>query len=112
MAEIKGTVSMNIKYFRKLKGLTQEMLAEQVGVSPVYISCLERGTKVPSLDLLGEIADALKVNPYLLLLQDNDLTSAEIKRLLGTIGTLEKPAIVFMNEVIAAFLKMKSSMPA
>lgn len=112
MTGIKGTVSMNIKYFRKLKGLTQEMLAEKVEVSPVYISCLERGAKVPSLDLLGKIADALKVNPYLLLIQDNDPISIEVKKLLGTVCGLEKPAILFMNEVIAAFLKMKTSSPA
>ena len=112
MTEIRNIVSMNIKYFRKLKGLTQEMLAENVEVSPVYISCIERGSKVPSLDLLGKIADALKVNPYLLFIQDNDPTSIEIKKLAGTLFGLEKPAILFINEVVTAFLKMQTSTPS
>lgn len=109
MTGIKNIVSMNMKYYRKLKGLTQEMLAEKVEVSPVYISYIERGLKVPSLDLLGKIAEALKINPYLLLIQDNDPKSVEIKKLVGTLYGLEKPAILFINEVVISLLKMQTS---
>lgn len=104
-----SSISINIRYFRKLKGLTQEMLAEKVDVSSVYISYLERGSKVPSLNLLGKIAEALEVNPALLLIQDNDAASLEKKRLVGILYGLDKSAILFINEVITAYLKMKNS---
>jgi len=109
MIKIINIASKNIRYFRKLKGLTQEMLAEKVEVSTVYISYIERGTKVPSLDLLGKIADALAIDPALLLIQDNNLSNLEIKRLVGTLSNLDKPSFLFINEVINAFLKMNNS---
>ncbi len=109
MVKINSLISMNVKYFRKLKGLTQEKLAEKVEVSAVYISYLERGSKVPSLDLLAKIADALEVDPALLLIQDNDPTNLEIKKLVGTVSGLEKSTIQFINEMIIAFLNFKIS---
>ena len=109
MVKINSVISMNIKYFRKLKGLTQEKLAEKVEVSTVYISYLERGSKVPSLDLLAKIADALEVDPSLLLIQENDPTNLEIKKLVDTVSGLEKSTIQFINEMIIAFLNFKNS---
>lgn len=109
MMKINNIVSKNIRYFRKLKGLTQEMLAEKVEVSTVYISYIERGTKVPSLDLLGKIADALAIDPALFLIQDNNLKNLEIKRLVGILCNLDKSSFLFINDVINAFLKMKNS---
>jgi len=45
---------------RKAAGLTQEQLAEKVGVTPVTISRLERGVTVPSLATLARIGEALQ----------------------------------------------------
>ena len=46
------TIGVNIGRFRRERGMTQEELAEAVGLSPDYISHLEaKGTaKAPSLD--------------------------------------------------------------
>jgi transcriptional regulator with XRE-family HTH domain len=109
MLKINFRVSRNVRYFRKLKGLTQEKLAEKVEVSTVYINYLERGSKVPSLVLLAKIADALEIDPTLLLIQDDDPTNLEIKKLVGTVSGLEKKTIQFINEMIIAFLNFKSS---
>ena len=109
MQKINSRISKNVKYFRKLKGLTQEKLAEKVEVSAVYINYLERGSKVPSLGLLAKIADALEIDPPLLLIQDDDPTNLEIKRLIGTVSCLEKSTIRFINEMVIAFLNFKSS---
>jgi len=98
---------MNIKFFRKSKRLTQEMLAEKVEVSSVYISYIERGSKVPSLELLERISNALGVNPALLLFQENDPKDLEIKKLVGTVSGLEKSTIQFINEMVIAFLNFK-----
>lgn len=50
-----------IKQIRKRQGLTQEMLAEQAGISAQYVSNIERGKENPTLDLLLRLADALKI---------------------------------------------------
>ena len=51
-----------IRKYRKLAGLTQEKLAEKVDLNPVYVGQIERGYKVPSVDVLLRIAKALKVH--------------------------------------------------
>ena len=64
-AEQYRQIGLKIAYYRKLRGLTQEELAEQVGLTPAYIGHLEAPniTKALSLDTLFDIATALDVAP-------------------------------------------------
>ena len=59
-------IGLKIAYYRKLRGLTQEELAEQVGVTPAFIGHLEAPNilKALSLDTLFDIAAVLDVPPY------------------------------------------------
>ena len=50
----------NIKYYRKLKRLTQEQLAEQLDLSLGFISQVERGVTKMSLDTLIDLFDTLE----------------------------------------------------
>lgn len=62
-------VGLNITYYRKLRDLKQEELAEVVGVSRTHLSNIE-APNVPtsvSLKLLFAIADALDIDPSKLL---------------------------------------------
>ena len=58
-------IGLKIAYYRKLRGLTQEELAEQVGLTPAYIGHLEAPniSKALSLDTLFDIAAALDIAP-------------------------------------------------
>ena len=58
-----------ISYYRKRKGLTQEQLAESIGVSRQHMGAIEAPNMVRavSLDVLFNIAHALEIEPYLLL---------------------------------------------
>lgn len=58
----------NVRYYRKLKGITQEELALDAGMERSYVSDLERGTRNPSVRALGRLADALGVQSHELLL--------------------------------------------
>ena len=62
-AEQYRQIGLKIAYYRKLRGLTQEELAEQVGLTPAYIGHLEAPniSKALSLDTLFDIAAALDV---------------------------------------------------
>ena len=64
-AEQYRQIGLKIAYYRKLRGLTQEELAEQVGLTPAYIGHLEAPniSKALSLDTLFDIAVALDVAP-------------------------------------------------
>lgn len=56
-------IGLNIAYYRKLKGITQLQLAEQINISRTHMSNIE-APNMPtsiSLDTLFDIADALEV---------------------------------------------------
>ena len=56
-------IGLNIAYYRKLKGITQMKLAEQVNISRTHMSNIE-APNMPtsiSLDTLLDIADALDI---------------------------------------------------
>ncbi len=57
----------NIRKFRKQLKLTQLQLAVRTGLSKDFIYSLEAGKRKPKLDVLCNLADALKVEPYELL---------------------------------------------
>lgn len=60
---------LNVRRHRKLKGMTQEELAAAAEMERSYVSDLERGTRNPSIAALGRIAEALEVEPHVLLLK-------------------------------------------
>lgn len=59
-------VGANVRRLRKAKGLSQEALAHEAGMSMRYLAGLERGEENPSLAFLVKLADALGVEPGLL----------------------------------------------
>ncbi|MFH0902292.1 MAG: helix-turn-helix transcriptional regulator [Pseudomonadota bacterium] len=50
-----------LQKMRNERGLTQEQVAESAGLVPNYVSEIERGAKLPTLDTLASVADALGV---------------------------------------------------
>jgi transcriptional regulator with XRE-family HTH domain len=65
--DLRKLLQSNIKKFREQKGMSQEVLAGFSGISSDYLSQIERGLYAPSLETLDAIADALGIEPYLLL---------------------------------------------
>ena len=59
-------LGLKIAYYRKLRGLTQEELAEQTGLTPAFIGHLEAPNiqKALSLDSLFDIASVLQIAPH------------------------------------------------
>lgn len=62
-------IGYNIQYYRKHKGLTQEQLAEMLGISRQHLGAIEapKLVRAVSLDLLFRIADVLEIDIRLLL---------------------------------------------
>lgn len=56
-------IGAKIVFYRKLRSMTQEKLAEEVGITPQYLSRIENGgyTKSVSLSTLMMIAGVLDV---------------------------------------------------
>ena len=61
----------SIRFYRKMRGMTQEELAEASDLSTSYISQLESGKKRAGREGLERIADALDI-PMVLLLETEE----------------------------------------
>lgn len=56
-------LGLNIAYYRKEKGLSQNALAEMVNISRTHMSRIETADCAVSLDVVFDICDALCVKP-------------------------------------------------
>ena len=57
-------VRKNIRYFRLKRNLTQQQLADRIGMSREYVCDIENESrnKHPTIAVLGRIADAMNVH--------------------------------------------------
>lgn len=65
-------IGLKISYYRKLKGMTQEQLAEKINKNLAFIGAVEAPNinRTISLDTLFDIAKVLNVPPYKFLIDD------------------------------------------
>jgi transcriptional regulator with XRE-family HTH domain len=63
MTDLRGLLAQNIKKFRKIRGFSQENLAERAKTSLTHIGMIEIGKKFPSVKMLEQIATALGIDP-------------------------------------------------
>lgn len=59
---MKLLLSENIARLRRERSMTQEQLAEALGVSFAAVSKWERGAATPELNLIAEMADLFEVS--------------------------------------------------
>ena len=79
---MKYEIGSRIRKHRKEVGLTQEQLADKIGVTKSRISNWEQGINRPDADILAALCKALKVSPSILLdvhLTDDELNEHEKK---------------------------------
>ena len=70
------TLAARIKSSRKMRGLTQQQLADKLAIDQGFISRLERGEKGVTIDLLNRLAKLLDV-PLSYLLGETNSTQQE-----------------------------------
>lgn len=58
----KDQLALRIRAFRKLKGYTQQQLADRLDVSIAVLGAVERGARKPDDKLLKQIAETLGID--------------------------------------------------
>ena len=98
-------IGLKIAYYRKLQGMTQEELAEKVGVSRQAVSKWETGEAQPEITKLKALADVFGVTTDFLLDDSKDsFTSAPeakpdaVDRVLSYIETLPEKLKPFLKK--------------
>jgi len=59
-----------IKEWRKFRGMTQEVLAERIGIARSYLTKIERGTRRYDQPFLEAAAEVLRCSPADLIVRD------------------------------------------
>lgn len=101
---LKKMFGQNLQKYRKLRKLTQESLAEKVGVDATCISSIETGKFFPTADNLQKIANALNIKLETLFCFDNLNSNEEIYREITGIIAEFKDDSVKLN-AIRCFLR-------
>jgi len=67
MNNVKQLIGNNIRHYRKIKGFSQEELAERASLHRTYIGSVERGERNISVKNIVSVARALDILPEKLL---------------------------------------------
>jgi transcriptional regulator with XRE-family HTH domain len=106
MKPVKKLLGERIRELRKAKGLTQEQLAELVGVEPRHISRVEGGYSSPSIERLARIAEILEV-PIKELFDYMHLNDSEdrLKDIEDAIGGMSEEYQKILYKIVRVFEK-------
>jgi transcriptional regulator with XRE-family HTH domain len=63
---------INLKKYRKLRGVSQMKLAELCDTATSYIGQIEIGDKFPSIEMIEKIAKSLQIKPHVLFLDEDE----------------------------------------
>ena len=102
---MKLTLAENIRSFRKQRRLTQERLAEVLGVTTGAVYKWESGQSVPELELIVEMADFFDTSVDVLLgynLKDNGLAST-LQRLNGYCRTRDPEGLIEAEKALKKY---------
>lgn len=72
-------IGEKIKYLRTEKGITQKELASKLGTSQQNLAQYENGKRKPKLETIQKIANALNVDPLVLIGQISETLSDNLK---------------------------------
>lgn len=93
-------IGERIKSIREFHGVTQAKLAEQINVTPSFISRIENGSSMPSIDYIRSISKALNVPPQdilcdIFIYEDCDLSVSDKVKI-----TVEKFPVERQSEIL------------
>lgn len=104
--DLKRIYGKNIKRLREQQKLTQAQLAEKISIAEKYLSTLETGDKWGSFDTLLSLANALGVEPFELLLPQNQAVSYDSRRTKQLMSRF-RTSLNELVDTVEAFLEEK-----
>ncbi len=91
--------------FRKLRGLTQEGLADLIGITKTQVYRYEKGGAQPTLDVIKRLAIALSVTTDQLIFEDDERQPDDsLTLLLEGISKLDPDEKKMIKEIIEGIL--------
>lgn len=106
MESTKKLLGARIKELRKSRKMTQEKLAEMIGVDPKYVSFIEVGRSAPSLEAMEKIAQALDVDiKDLFEFSHHAARPASIEQIDDILKDVPDDQLKIIHRIVRAFIK-------
>lgn len=112
MVNVKTTIGRRIHRLRRSKDMTQQHLAEKIGVNASYIGPLEKGQKCPSIAVLEKLSEVLEQPMFSFFLDDSgeesvDSGAMRIAALLAAHSPDERRFILSLTEDVSGMLRTR-----
>lgn len=112
MSSVKSTIGKRIHRLRRSKDMTQQSLAEKIGVNASYIGPLEKGLKCPSIAVLQKLSDVLEQPIFSFFLDESgddktDSSSQRIAAMLASHPIDERAFLLKMLEEMSLVLRSR-----
>ncbi len=98
-------LAKNLKNLRELRGLTQAELGRRAGMAAASVSHFETGQRVPSLESLVKLADALRVSVDALLGRGSVESSAQVDPIFLQASRASARTLETLRRLTAALLE-------
>lgn len=99
-------IGRKIREARLKKGFTQQTLAEVSGIGEMYVSQLERGMKMPSLNLFMKIITALDISADYVLRDElptgKDFVYDEVTQMMEDLTPKQRKAAI---DILEAYIR-------
>ncbi len=93
-------IGQRIRKYRKASGLSQEQLAEKIGISVTHLSHIETGNTKLSLPVLCAIADTLSLQTDMLLKDHSSNTDSLRNEIIELLNTSDEKELSVMTDLI------------
>lgn len=105
----------NLKKIRTAKNISQQELADLIGIHSTHVSRYERSMASPSIDVAKKMAEALNVSVDTLIYgpQDekakNNLKDSDLLNMFTKVQQLDKQDVTTVKQLLKAFLFQKDT---
>jgi len=109
---VKSTIGKRIHRLRRSMDMTQQSLAERIGVNASYIGPLEKGLKCPSISVLQRLSEVLEQPIFSFFLDDSgddnsDSVGQRVSAMLASHPADEKAFLLKMLEEMSLVLRSR-----
>jgi len=105
MNDIKKKLGKRIKYYREMRELTQEQLAEKIGINSKSLSTIECGQNFVTAQTLENISNALEISIKKLFdFEDDFVENKQIKEKLFELINKNEEKITTIYKIIKGYL--------
>lgn len=106
--DIRILIGRNIRLYRKANNMTQEQLAEKVGVSTSFCANIERGGRAMSIQVLTKFAQALRVSVDSLVLEPNEVENAHAENIRSLLSQSNEQVSALAEDIVRLLVTRES----